>query len=318
MNSSVDILLAVYNAERYLKQQLDSIQNQSHRDWYLIIGDDCSSDNTASMLAGEEQLHGPRIRVIPTSSAPLGASQNFARLMTHSTSPYLMFCDQDDVWLPGKIENTLAKMMEMETKYGETTPILVHTDLKVVDENLGVISESLWEYQWSDPAGGSSLNRLLLQNVATGCTVMVNRPLLDLAQPIPDVAMMHDWWLALVAAAFGKIGHIAEPTILYRQHGANDTGAKGRDLAEIFRLCSTAGKRREFFAGLDAADRRLHCQAEAFWDRYENRLAPCQKQLLQSYLRLPTSNLFMKRYYTVRYGLWYTGLTRNLVHLLIL
>lgn len=315
MSNSVDILLAVYNAETYLKQQLESVYNQTHRDWHLIIGDDCSSDNSAGILAVEEQLHRPQVRILESGGANLGASQNFARLMAHSTSPYLMLCDQDDVWLPDKVEATLAKMKEMEGVYGKDTPILVHTDLKVVDESLRVVSDSLWKYQLSDPVGGSSLNRLLLQNVATGCTVMINRPLLDLALPIPEKAVMHDWWLALVASAFGKIGHIDKATILYRQHGANDTGAKK---ASLFELCCNTTRGREFFASHRSVKAQIQGQAAAFLKRYEAMLNHRQKIILETYVRLPSSNFFLKRYYTAKYGFWYTGLTRNIVRLLAL
>jgi len=318
MNDCVDILLAVFNAEPYLKEQLASIYGQNHQQWSLIIRDDCSMDGSSGILRTESAADPSRIRVLDNGGKNLGASQNFARLMAHSTSRHVMFCDQDDVWLPSKVEVTLAKMKEMEGMYGEDTPILVHTDLKVVDESLHVVSESLWKYQLSDPVGGSSLNRLLLQNVATGCTIMINRPLLDLALPIPEKAMMHDWWLALVAAAFGRIGHIDEATILYRQHGANDTGAKTWNPVEAGKLYFNANKRRELFAGHRSVTARIQSQAETFLKRYEPMLNHRQKEVLEAYVRLPSSNYLLKRYYTAKYGFWYTGLSRNLVRLLTL
>ena len=315
MREKVDILLAVYNAGPYLQAQLDSIFGQSHGNWHLIIRDDCSSDGSADLISDLAKARPGRVTIIDSNGENLGASRNFMRLMRHSTSPYLMFCDQDDVWFPDKVEATLAKMKEMEGEYGEDTPILVHTDLKVVDESLRVVSDSLWKYQLSDPVGGSSLNRLLLQNVATGCTVMINRPLLDLALPIPEKALMHDWWLALVASAFGKIGHIDKTTILYRQHSANDTGAKK---ASLFELCCNSTKGREFFASHRSVKARIQGQAAAFLKRYEAMLNQRQKIVLETYVRLPSSNFFLKRYYTAKYGFWYTDLTRNIIRLLAL
>ena len=158
-----------------------------------------------------------------------------------------MFCDQDDVWFPDKIAVTLGKMQELEGRHGGERPLLVHTDMKVADGNLRVVADSLWRYQKSDPVRGEALNRLLVQNCATGCSMMINRALCDLALPIPAEAMMHDWWLVLVAAAFGTIGHCAEPTLLYRQHGANDVGAKKWSLADLVPQLARAGGVRVFF-----------------------------------------------------------------------
>lgn len=316
MNDNVDILLAVFNAEVYLKEQLASIYGQSHQQWHLVIRDDGSTDGSPGILLAESAAHPSRIRVLDNGGKNLGASQNFARLMLHSTSRYIMFCDQDDIWLPHKMEATLAKMQQMEQSFGTDTPILVHTDLKVADENLRVVSESLWQYQLSDPDRGSRLNRLLMQNVATGCSMMINRPLLDMALPVPGAAMMHDWWLALVAAAFGKMGAIHDATALYRQHGANDTGAKKWDWAELARsLCNREELARQLSLNRSARS-RIHEQAAAFLQRYEPALTPGQKDMLEGFIALPSLNFFMKRYNTIKYGFYYTGLARNIARLL--
>src|SRR5690606_39057310 len=136
----------------------------------------------------------------------------------------VMFSDADDCWFPDKISLTLDLMRVVEKdEGGARTPTLVHTDLAVVDRDLRPIADSLWQYQGVNP-DLTSLNRLLIQNCVTGCTVMVNRPLRELASPIPPGVVMHDWWMALVASSFGRIARIARPTLLYRQHGRNDTG----------------------------------------------------------------------------------------------
>src|SRR5690606_13737176 len=160
----------------------------------------------------------------------------FARLLGASTADYIMFCDQDDVWLPGKVTLTLAKMQELEAACGAETFLLVHTDLRIVDENLNLVADSGHRYQQIDPDRGNTLGRLLVQNIATGCTIMVNRALRDLALPIPGAALMHDHWLSLVSACFGKIAYLPEPTLLYRQHSGNKVGAQVWSPAYAVRL----------------------------------------------------------------------------------
>lgn len=136
-----------------------------------------------------------------------------------------MFCDHDDVWKPRKVEMTVRRMMELEQANGQDIPLLVHTDLVVADENLKVLSDSMFRSQNLNRKG-NRLNNLLVQNNVTGCTMMVNKALVDMVGPAPKHAVMHDWWMALIAACFGKIGFVRQATILYRQHHANEVGAK--------------------------------------------------------------------------------------------
>jgi hypothetical protein len=105
-------------------------------------------------------------------------------------------------------------------------PLLVFTDATVVDAQLNVLAPSLWAYQKSAPAMASRLSRVLLMNPANGCTMMINRALIDRARPIPREAVMHDAWLLLVAVAFGKADYVPRPTLRYRQHGRNEAGSR--------------------------------------------------------------------------------------------
>ena len=139
-----------------------------------------------------------------------------------------MFCDQDDVWNNDKIEKTYKKMQELEKLYGDSIPLLAHTDLEVVNEKLETLSFSMWKSEHINPRA-NTLNKLLMQNTITGCTMMINRTLAMKSLSISSKAIMHDWWIGLVATAFGKIGFIEESTMRYRQHGRNDTGAKNYD-----------------------------------------------------------------------------------------
>lgn len=178
------------------------------------------------------------------------------------------------------------------------------------------VCDSLWRYQLSDPERGCRLNRLLMQNVATGCTVMINRPLLELALPIPDAAIMHDWWLALVAAAFGKIGTVHEATVLYRQHGGNDTGARKWDWGALARALFDREELAKQFCRNKNERCRIESQARAFLERSQAKLAAEQREMLEAFVTLPTANFFRKRYYTIKYGFYYTGFARNVVRLM--
>lgn len=220
----IDILLASYNGEKYIAEQIESILNQTYEDWSLYIKDDCSTDNTVKIINAYERIYKDKIKVIVSDKPSGSAKDNFFSMLQYSKSGYIMTCDQDDVWIPEKIEITYRKMKEAEYAYKDI-PLLVHTDLKVADENLHVISDSLLKMQNLD-SSRDKLNNLLVQNIVTGCTVMVNRKLLDYIKTIPKYAIMHDWWMALIASSLGKIEFIEKPTVLYRQHKYNNIGAK--------------------------------------------------------------------------------------------
>lgn len=222
---SVDILLGAYNGEKYIQAQIESVLNQSHKNLRLIIRDDCSQDSTLEIIKKWKESHPEKIVIIPSEDRQ-GAKGNFSALMRHAQSPYVMFCDQDDVWMEGKVSKSMALMQRMEEQYGTVQPCLVHTDLKVVDQDLRPVSDSFWQYARLFPRQGGGFTRILMQNVVTGCTALMNRSLFDLMQKIPPEALMHDWWAALVASAFGRIGALPEPTVLYRQHAKNVLGAQ--------------------------------------------------------------------------------------------
>ncbi|WP_243370836.1 glycosyltransferase family 2 protein [Geotalea sp. SG265] len=309
--SAVDLLLATFNGEHYLGEQLVSLFAQTCQDWRMIISDDGSTDDTRAIIESCQTAHG-NVTSLSSTDTTLGPCGNFARLLQHSTADYVMFCDQDDVWLPRKIEKTLAKMGEMEAHYGKEMPLLVHSDLKVVDCALQPLAPSFWRYHGTNP-DAIAFNRLLVQNVATGCTVMINKPLRELALPIPAEARMHDWWLCLVAAAFGRIGYVNEPTVLYRQHGRNDSGAKptgfGVALDKILNP-STLISRDDF-------DLQLQRQAAVFLQRFGDRLPPQQRELLGIYSRLREQGRLKEAYRRLKYGFLYSNWLMNMRMLLL-
>lgn len=244
----VTILLATLNGEEYLKAQLESIAAQTYENWQLIVGDDGSTDRTLDILKEFAKQHPNQVTIMKNDPPTGSAKNNFINLLRNSYGPHFMFCDQDDVWKPDKIYLTLQKMEALETRYGDKIPILVHSDLSVTDENLEMIAESFFQY--ANIPKRILLNQLIVQNSVTGCTVMINRCLQQyFLQPLPvsDI-IMHDYWAALIAKVFGKIGFVNEPTMYYRQHSRNSVGAKdaGNPLFLYHRLREGKSKYRRF------------------------------------------------------------------------
>lgn len=288
----ITVLMAVFDGEKYLKEQIESILNQTVKDIKIIIRDDGSCDNSPRIIDDYCNRY-PQI-ITKLEGTPTGsAKQNFSELLRNCDSDYIMFCDQDDVWLPNKIEKTFAAMKSAEN--GGKTPVLVHTDLKVVDQNLNVISPSFFSFQRLKQKR-LCLSALLVQNYVTGCTIMINRALQKMCGLIPKDCIMHDWWIALVAILFGEIVCINEPTMLYRQHSDNQVGAKASyGIDFIKRKLATLDTVRENY---DAT----YVQAKALLDYYGSLLNEDVKNLIEIYCQIPKMNKFKKIRTVQKYG----------------
>jgi hypothetical protein len=195
-------------------------------------------------------------------------------------------------------------MRRLEGLFGPSCPLLVHTDLQVVNERLDIIAASFWEHQNLSPNKFLSLNRLLVQNGVTGCATMINGSLRDLSWPIPFGAIMHDWWTALVAAAFGQIGFIDKPALKYRQHDRNEVGAKQWGWRFIRHRVSDPGEIRQSLSN-------TQIQANAFLERYGARLSPAQYKLTRDYATLSSQTFWGRRSTILRGGYFKNGLMRN-------
>lgn len=299
--SKVDILLATCDGEKFLKEQLDSILNQSYTNLRIIIRDDASQDSTSTIIQEFTKSYPDKI-VFIQGRERLGVKANFSKLMDVSSAPYIMFSDQDDIWMPNKIEKTLSHMLAMEAKEGNH-PFLVHTDLVVVDEQMKMMNRSFWKYANIRPVHEETFNRLLSQNVVTGCTVMVNRLMIELSRPIPQEAFMHDWWMALTAAVFGKIGVLDEPTIYYRQHGKNALGAQKFGSLKNF---------KDSFHKLKTHNVRKFQQVAHFYHRYYELFEPHQSSVIKTFLNLQRSSWMQKRYLIYKHRFFKQGILRNL------
>lgn len=306
--AQVDILLATYNGSAFLEQQLESLVNQAYSHWHLWVRDDGSTDQTPALLAAFAQRWPQKVTVVSDTLGNLGIRGNFGRLMELSQAPYAMFCDQDDVWLPQKIEESLKAMHGLEARWGGEGPLLVYSNLAVMNRDGQEVAPSFWSYQFID-ARANQLNQLLVQNVVTGCTVLFNAPLRNLALPLPRQYALHDSWLGLVASCFGHLAPIDQPLIRYRQHGSNVVGAYAyswsRLLTKLGRLWEV--RRRE---------RGHEGQARIFLEAYHDRLSPVQRQTLQAMAQLSQHNFLVRKYLVLRYGLFKTGFFRNLAWLI--
>lgn len=276
----VQILLATYNGAAFLAEQLGSLVAQTHRNWRLLAGDDGSRDSTPEILrawaAGDERI------ALALPHPPFhSARDNFLYLMRQAAgAPYTMFCDQDDVWMPDKIGRALAKMLAAEAAWGRETPLLVFTDLQPVDRALTPLHPSLMTYQKLDPRR-VAFRQLLVQNVVTGCTMMINGALCRKALALQDAAnvVMHDWWLALVAARFGRLVYDEGATVLYRQHENNAVGARdARGPGAVVRRVLHPG-------AIARSLGRCRRQAAEFCRTYGPELAAEERRVLERFAR---------------------------------
>ncbi|MBR6399945.1 MAG: glycosyltransferase family 2 protein [Firmicutes bacterium] len=301
----VDILMAVFNGENFLAQQLESLMSQDFDGFRLIACDDGSSDGSRDILEAFGARFPDRIKTV-YNDKNVGVRENFFALMALSDAEYIMFCDQDDVWDSGKVQKTLDVMRQNE--YGG--PLLVHADMRVVDSGGAQLAPSFNKMQSIDPRK-NTLNALLAQNTVTGCTVMINRALADIVKK-PCCDTLHDWWLALTAAALGRIVYLPEQVMDYRRHGANVRGA--RDMSDAGYIMGRA---------LDSSDARAkirlgYAQSAELARLYADKLDERQQKMLLDFGACLNKNKLGRLAATAKYRIWKQGLVRKLGQLFYL
>ncbi|QQD21913.1 glycosyltransferase [Oceanospirillaceae bacterium ASx5O] len=251
MVDSVDVVMATYNGELYLREQLDSILAQSYQSWRLLISDDGSCDSTLEILR-EYSSRDERI-VIVNEKRQGGVINNFNQALMYSCADYIFLSDQDDVWLPNKIDSLLFFLKEKERIYSKETPILIFSDRRVVDESLNMLSESAFKAQNFPAELNCSKDFLIWRSTIYGCTTVFNKALYETAVPVPKFVPMHDQWLGLKAAEKGHVFMYDDVTILYRIHGGNVVGGKKKNIIEkiitskkLFKKINTVAKSVEY------------------------------------------------------------------------
>lgn len=304
----ITVLLAAYNGEKYLEQMIDSIIAQDHTEWHLVLSDDGSDDRTPEILKKYSESMPDQITLYRSGTRFGNPQQHFLHLIDrfHDT-PYVMLCDQDDVWHTDKITKTYQKMQKIECD--PDLPAMVHTDLRVVDSELNCISSSFIGFSG---LSGNRLktNQLLAQNVVTGCTMMINRSLAELvsAHPCENGVMMHDWWIALLASCCGSCGYLDEPTIDYRQHGHNSVGAKNvRSPKYVFSQIKSS--RKKIYATFG--------QATCFLESFSSVLPNDKKEIISRYASLQNKGWLSRRIAYIKYGFWKNGFARKIAQLIL-
>ncbi|WP_294241521.1 glycosyltransferase family 2 protein [Pseudobutyrivibrio sp.] len=224
---NIVVLLATYNGSQYLREQLDSIFAQSFQDFRLVVHDDESTDDTAAIINEYYEKYPDRIEIIYGNR--LGSAKaNFIYLLNKSEADYYFLCDQDDVWLPDKMQKMMDAMMETVSG-DDTVPAAVFTDMYVVDDKLSIMSDSFIRYIGRSPKN-IAYTQILIDNPAAGTAMCINRSLRDIAISKKSInweyVPMHDAWLLELAAIFGEIKYIDEPLVYYRQTGYNTMGAE--------------------------------------------------------------------------------------------
>ncbi len=303
---AVQVLLGTFNGARFVAEQIESILAQTYEPLMILARDDGSSDGTRAILEEYAARFPAQVRLLPAAPPSGNAKFNFMELLRIADAPYVAFADQDDVWLPEKIAAAVVAMEKLERQHGPDSPLLVFSDLRVVNERLETINPSFWASQQIQPEHVHSLRRLIMQNVVTGCTMLINEPLREAALPMPAGVFMHDWWIALVACALGHSVYLAEPAILYRQHGGNVLGAPTPPPVTGIPKWRQHQQRRKYWE-------MTAKQADAVLQALGPRLSKRDRKLLENYKRCEESPSRLVRTATLlRDGFFVNGLRSNL------
>lgn len=309
LQEPVDIVLSVRNGEPYVQEFLASLDRQTYAHWRLVVRDNVSQDRTIDIIQEHFAARPEKLRLVTDHLGNIGPKMGFSRALSFATARYVMFADHDDVWLPRKIEASVTCIRQVEHELGADVPILCHGDLLVVDDGLNLLNSSFWRYQHL-PNDHDYFHRLLIQNTVTGCATIVNRSLLDKALPIPDKAVMHDYWLVLTAAAFGTVTRVpGAPLIMYRQHKKNDTGAKRWSVSYAYKMLLGAPSMQRTMQGSLSVK---FGQAAVFLMRFGAGCPPHVHRVVSGFATLPQLGWMKRRLFLIEHGIFMSGLLRNI------
>ena len=219
----IAILLAAYNAEKYVGQQIESLLAQTVSYWTLYIRNDGSTDQTQEVIDYYCQLFPNKIIQIDKNGENLGCSANFFRLLDVVDSDYYMFCDADDIWYPHKIETLYNAILELSSLY-PFLPLQAFADTTVCDEEMNIIEESHWLSSNINPEKFLSYNYMAVCCNAGGACSIYNHKVKDLILPLKNDFLIYDFWIAINVAKYGKFKVVHEPLIKYRQHASQIYG----------------------------------------------------------------------------------------------
>ncbi len=296
----VTVLMATYQGKEYLEQQLDTILAQTVP-VKILISDDGSDDGTREMLEDYAGWYPEQVFLRHRTEHDGDAAGNFFWLMQEALkdeeNEYILFSDQDDVWENNKVNVLLHRMKVLEKGLGTQCPILLYSDMEVVDEDLYEISPSFAAYTHQDP-DRTSFAELLVENQVTGGASMINRALLEKCAKKPEVCCMHDWWIALTASCFGVIEFMPRALSKYRQHGGNVLGA--RDFGSFVEMKARLSRGKE----VERNYRRMLNQGIAFGRCFWKEMDKAQRMTLRAFLALPYQSA-AGRLKNIRYNHFY-------------
>ena len=286
--SEINILLASYNGENFISQQIDSILAQSFQDFNIIIRDDGSQDKTPEIIDSYARKYPDKIKIIHDNAICKNPTKNFFQLLKYASAKYIMFSDQDDYWLPDKVKITLDYMKICERE-NPGVPICVFTGLERVDANLKTLNQFMAlnitksEYEFK---------KLISGNCASGCTEMLNRELYANLGEYDSNINLHDWWAVLYASACGVVSHVNQALIYYRIHTDNAIG--GKEINIFKRLCLIVNSPLRKFK----QSRQFFYQEQSrllfFRERYLNKIRPENLNYLDEYLKIYSKNKFTR------------------------
>ncbi|HEO4987840.1 TPA: glycosyltransferase family 2 protein [Streptococcus agalactiae] len=287
----VNILMATYNGEKFLAQQIESIQKQTFKEWNLLIRDDGSSDKTCDIIRNFTAKDS-RIRFINENEHHnLGVIKSFFTLVNYEVADFYFFSDQDDVWLPEK----LSVSLEAAKHKASDVPLLVYTDLKVVNQELNILQDSMIRAQ--SHHANTTLLPELTENTVTGGTMMINHALAD-KWFTPNDILMHDWFLALLAASLGEIIYLDLPTQLYRQHDNNVLGARTMD--KRFKILREGPK--SIFTRYWKLIHDSQKQASLIVDKYGDIMTANDLELIKCFIKIDKQPFMTRLRWLWKYG----------------
>ncbi|MCC9963834.1 glycosyltransferase family 2 protein, partial [Streptococcus agalactiae] len=285
------ILMATYNGEKFLAQQIESIQKQTFKEWNLLIRDDGSSDKTCDIIRNFTAKDS-RIRFINENEHHnLGVIKSFFTLVNYEVADFYFFSDQDDVWLPEK----LSVSLEAAKHKASDVPLLVYTDLKVVNQELNILQDSMIRAQ--SHHANTTLLPELTENTVTGGTMMINHALAE-KWFTPNDILMHDWFLALLAASLGEIIYLDLPTQLYRQHDNNVLGARTMD--KRFKILREGPK--SIFTRYWKLIHDSQKQASLIVDKYGDIMTANDLELIKCFIKIDKQPFMTRLRWLWKYG----------------
>lgn len=310
----IHIIMCTYNGEKYVQEQIDSILNNTETDWVLYISDDGSTDKTYD-LASEYAKDYPEKIILTTHKNTADPSIHFLEKVRDistrmQSDDHIMLCDQDDIWYSNKIQRTLQCMNCLATKSSNEIPLLVCTDVEVVNEKKELIAAS---YRKMNHYNIKKLDagHLLMEHKAQGCTIMINKVLADMVKELPQTVTGHDVWLEMIAVTMGKVGYLDESTMAYRRHSEQYTVGEMGYWNILFKQLKNIKNQKYIVYGLTP-------QAQTFLEIYGLELDYKCRKLVEAYATLEQQGFWQKRLSIIKYHMWKTGIIKNIGMMILL